>query len=168
MDKNSKASKGVQVAYVLGYRMTKEGEMINTEGELVLGSVRNGYRVAFFTCDRIQYPIYFHKLQAYCKYGEAIFNTDCVRHKNDIRTDNSDNNILIGSYQENVNDMYENNIKKRKEVRMCESKYSFELKMNIIEEYANGGRLIDLSRKYNVPTTTIYYIVNRKRLKKSA
>jgi hypothetical protein len=42
---------------------------------------------------------------AYCWYGKAVFDAECVRHKDDVRTNCTRKNILLGTRRDNRMDM---------------------------------------------------------------
>lgn len=97
-------------AYRRGYRITREGRLINPNGDYV-----NGFLIKCKNVEYLRFGIRINKktkhlsvhiLQAYQKYGEFVFEVNIVvRHKNNISTDNSWDNILIGSHKDNSLDM---------------------------------------------------------------
>ena len=58
-----------------------------------------------------------HRFVAFQKYGEIVFNSDCVRHLGGDAKNNSFDNIEIGTHQENSLDI-------PKEVRVATAKYA--------------------------------------------
>lgn len=104
-------------AYDLGYRCDDLGNVTSKKGQLIPYTDSRGY-LSFSV--RIYPPIHHkkisrhlpvHRLQAYQKYGDKIFEKGIhVRHLNGNPLDNRVENILIGSASENMMD-------KPKEVR---------------------------------------------------
>ena len=104
-------------AFTRGYRMSEHGSIINPSGHIISGSINS--------CGYVQFNIRrqgkilrcsAHRLQAYQKYGDDLYaNGIEVRHKNSIRIDNSNINILIGTHSQNMLD-------KPKDVRLNAAK----------------------------------------------
>jgi hypothetical protein len=99
------------IALEMGYRITKEGLIISPSGCIRKTTFnQKGYARATIWLgkrpNRKSVQIYAHVLQALTKFGiEATTNAECVRHLNGISSDNSWNNIEIGSFQENSLDV---------------------------------------------------------------
>ena len=60
-----------------------------------------------------RHVVMVHQFIAFKKFGYEVFSTDCVRHKNGVKTDNSEDNIIIGSNSENQQDIPVNIRKQR-------------------------------------------------------
>ena len=93
--------------YEMGYRVSVEGQTISHKGNEV-GFMRAGYLHAGTTIKGrvIKCPI--HRLQAYQKYGDLIYeNAIEVRHLNGNKIDNSWDNIAIGTHSNNMMDIPE-------------------------------------------------------------
>ena len=107
-----KASKQTQLileAYNRGYRVTKEGSVkgIKTK-ELSLSKNKKGYYSFNIRYDNKVTRVFVHRLQAYQKYGKKLFNEEVLaRHLNGDSTDNSWDNILIGTQSDNMMDISE-------------------------------------------------------------
>lgn len=96
----------VLLAKERGYTVTNDGICLNKNGKPVgcLGS--QGYTMIGLIKNKKYYRIEVHKIQAYQKYGEKIFEDGIMcRHKNGIKTDNSYDNILIGTHTDNMRDI---------------------------------------------------------------
>ena len=95
----------VEVAYNKGYRVDKVGVVTGPRGkQLKTWLNENGYLGFGIKIPGRKNTVYVsvHKLQAYTKYGSgAIAPKMQTRHKNGICTDNSWDNILIGTASEN-------------------------------------------------------------------
>lgn len=97
----------VILAFKKGFRITKEGKIINPKGKIITGTVNNkGYIQISFRDDfnnTIKTPA--HRLQAYIKFGLYIFKEKIiVRHLYGCSTNNSWDNIDIGTNSDNMMD----------------------------------------------------------------
>lgn len=105
MVNNSKRSKALMHAYNKGYRVLKDGAVIShLKNYLKLIKSSNGYYSFSIKFNSERYSVSVHQLQAYQKFGDAIFDLDYkvqIRHLNGISTDNSWNNIDIGTPLDN-------------------------------------------------------------------
>lgn len=72
------------------------------------GCLNGFYKEFAFRIDGKTVKVNFHQLQAYTKFGDEIFNNDCVRHLNDNQEDNSWDNIELGSRSDNMQDAVKN------------------------------------------------------------
>lgn len=97
------------IAYNRGYRVSTEGIMTNPEGKVCGGYLHpKGYYASCILINRKNKLIHVHRLQAYIKYKDEMFkNGILVRHLNSISTDNSWDNIAIGTSQDNSDDISE-------------------------------------------------------------
>lgn len=107
-----------QIAFKRGYRVTEEGVLINPKGDEigVIGS--RGYHNSQLRVSGKSTHVSTHRLQAYQKYGEAMYNEGIeVRHLSGIRLDNSWANIAIGTHSQNMMDI-------PKQVRIKRAQYA--------------------------------------------
>ena len=96
-----------QIAYEKGYRVTKNGCLIGLRRTRI-GSINNqGYeRTTILNNNNKNLYIQTHRLQAYQKYGDKLFQDGIVvRHLNGNALDNSWNNIAIGTNRDNQMDI---------------------------------------------------------------
>lgn len=104
-------SKLETVAYNRGYRVAENGDIINPNGKVLSGSIRTPnrkYSQLVFTLkiDGKSKHCGVHRLQAYQKYGDKIYDIRVlVRHLDGNPMNNSYNNIVIGSYSDNYYDI---------------------------------------------------------------
>jgi hypothetical protein len=105
-----------------------------------------------------------HRLQAYQKYGDAIFDPNIeVRHKDGNPANNSIDNILIGTPHDNAMD-------KPKELRMKMGKigasylrrFTADEIIEIRRKKKEGKSLLELAKEYNTCKSTLSYIINKK------
>lgn len=104
----SKNSEAVKTAYDKGYEITESGEAINPDGEELVLTEDGGYMRFKIFFNGQSYPVMVHRLQAYQKFGDRVFNNEMqVRHLDDDKRNNSCDNIGIGTQSQNMMDMPE-------------------------------------------------------------
>ena len=114
---NSKLNKVVVYAFEKGYRVRKDGVAVNPKGGVIKGNIDSrGYKKFNIRLNgKETIPVYIHKLCAYQKYGDIVFQTDCVRHIDGNPLNTCPDNIEIGTsfvrkYNKNeVRDFYKQN-----------------------------------------------------------
>jgi len=100
----SKSDKCIIESSKMGYKILDDGTCVNPKGLVVTGVIRNGYRT--FTLGHRTGIVRMHRLQAYQKFGNKIFeNGVVVRHLNGNPMDNSLCNIEIGTQSDNMMDV---------------------------------------------------------------
>lgn len=112
MNKYNKQSQALIYAKNAGYTCDKNGIVYGLSGNILKLWFRDSrYSDTEYYVFNVKplnnngtVHVLVHQFQAYLKYGDEIFKTDCVRHKNGISTDNSWDNILIGSHSDNMYD----------------------------------------------------------------
>jgi hypothetical protein len=139
-----------------GYTIDKEGTVKNPKGEIIKGSVYNGYRKYSLT----SFTLRGYKFQAYIKYGDKSMEKGIVvRHKNNNSLDDSWDNILIGTQSDNMMDRPEEERVKHSEKKQYITE---ELKNKFIKDNRNGLSHRKIGEKYNVPYSTVMYHLQRK------
>ena len=99
-------NKNEKIAYNKGYRVSKSGKCLNPNGEEISRN-NNGkdYYVFSLRNNGKILKIGIHRLQAYQKFGDSIYNKGMqVRHLNGNSLDNSICNIEIGTGSQNMMD----------------------------------------------------------------
>lgn len=151
----------VKIAYQKGYMVDNNGGLVSKTKQVKL-KLSSGYFYFSIRIDKSTRNVAVHRLQAYQKYGEKLFD-DCieVRHLNGIRTDNSWDNIAIGTHSENMMDIPEH-------IRLANAIYasSFMKKHNhkdIIQWYINNGKSYKKTmQKFNISSKgTLHFILNK-------
>ena len=155
-----------EIAYEKGYRVTKDGDLLNPKGKKI-GCINSaGYEHTGFNVNKKRINIATHRLQAYQKYGDKLFKDGIlVRHLNSNPLDNSFNNISTGTYKDNYMDIPEKNKKKMVYDRI---KYSKEFVLKLREEYKLIKNYSELGRKYNISTGVIWDLINKRKVFKDA
>ena len=161
----------IQIAYERGYRVTKDGSLLNPKGKVIGDSVDSrGYKQTSIKINKKNTNIRTHRLQAYQKYGNKLFEDGIVvRHLNGNRLDNSLYNIAIGTQRDNLMDIPKE-IRTRTSIEGAKTqiKYSKEFVLKLREEYKYIKNYTQLGRKYEIPYTTIRNIINKRKVFKDA
>jgi hypothetical protein len=155
-----------EFVYSLGYRVTEEGKLINPKGKVINGSIRHKNRKYSTLSFNIKFGekkknCCIHRLQAFQKYGIKIYDPHTVvRHLDNNPLNNSIDNISIGTYKDNYNDLEqcEKDIRVNRLLNSKFIKYDKELITNIYNDYNKGLNRSQIADKYSIPVSRIYYI----------
>lgn len=169
LDKNN-AKMAILEAINRGYTVDKKGNVISptnnllsTEGTRNLNGIH--YKMFAITLkNKKRTNIKVHRLVAYLKYGDVIFEKGIVvRHINGDHKDNSWDNILIGTYSENMMD-------KPKNIRMNAAikatsfcrKYSKDFLEKLFKDrFENNMTYKSLTSKYDIGKSTLSFLFNK-------
>src|SRR5271154_4074072 len=98
---NLKSRAAILIAYEKGYRVLDDGTLLSPIGKKMRATPSSvgypGFAVVIEPL-RKQRTVLLHVFAAYCWYGEAALDARVVRHKDDVRTHCTRDNILLGSY----------------------------------------------------------------------
>lgn len=147
----------IEECFNKGYRVDNNGNVYsNLNNKLSLIISDKIYYYFSFRLDSFRQKIPVHRLQAYQKYGEKIFEKNIVvRHLNNNRKDNSYDNIAIGTQSDNMMDM-------PKEQRILRSSHPIYNHKEIIEDRNKGLTYKELMKKYNISSKgTLSFIINK-------
>jgi len=160
----------IQISYERGYRVTKDGCLLNPKGKKIGSISTRGYEGTGIWIDKKQQKLYTHRLQAYQKYGNKLYEDGIVvRHLNGNPLDNSFNNIAIGTYRDNTMDIpKEIRIKSTYAAAKTSIKYPKKFVLKLREEYKEIKNYAELGRKYNMPTSIIWELINKRKVFKDA
>jgi len=90
----------------LGYKMSKNGSMLDPEGNICASYDVAGYKR--HTTKKVfgkPVSVSLHRFQAYLKFGDKIFEKGIqVRHLNNVKSDNSWDNLELGTPSQNFYD----------------------------------------------------------------
>jgi len=106
----NKMKLALKYAYDKGYRVSKDGKTVFgiRKNKIKLNKTKGYYYFCthpIINNKRDKVLVRVHRLQAYQKYGDKIFEDNIqVRHLNNNSLDNSWNNIDIGTPKENMSD----------------------------------------------------------------
>lgn len=171
MKELSKKNIYVLEAFSEGYDINKKGELIRKDG-----SIKNKFRIdkngycnvtlRLPSCDKADLRI--HKLQAYKKYGKLLFKESLVvRHFDGVKTNNSWDNILIGTPSDNQMDRSEESrvtsatIASRK---MQDNVRSYGERCLIYEDLKNNIPYKEIMLKHNISSKgTLSFMKNKSK-----
>lgn len=153
------------IAKERGYKVTDRGELVNRDGKPIGSLHRTGYHRFGLKIDGRKCVVHTHRLQAYQKYGDAIYSKGIVvRHLDGDKTNNSLDNIAIGTNRDNVMD-------RPKEQRLASAikatkktiKYNPE---EVIAFYnSNGKSYKKTMQEFNIPSKgSLHYVLNKRKI----
>jgi len=150
-------------AFTLGYKISKD-RLLNPYGVLVAQKLDDkGYYSVMLGPRGARTRIRMHRLIAFDKFGNDMFNYQCVRHKNGNQTDNSHDNLILGTHSDNRMDMPEH-VRKHlgKYAASKNRKLSAKEVDTLRSDRNNGMSYKQLTDKYGIAKSTVSYIVNNK------
>lgn len=103
----NKSKEALLKAFELGYRISYCGKILNTPYNTLEQKMlsNTGYPIFKIRLENTVRAVFWHRLQAYQKYGDELFDENLeARHLNSIKTDCSYSNILLGTHKENMQD----------------------------------------------------------------
>lgn len=171
VDNLEKSKQVLLYAYNLGYRVSADGKVVtspkNTERKLVIEK-RNKTNTLYYYFNvrwkNSSFPVRVHRLQAYQKYGEAIFESGIVvRHKDNNPENNSYGNIVLGTHSDNQLDrpykeLYMFAVAAAQHVRV----WSDEQLQEIFDDrYLRNLTYKALKDKYGVAKSTLSFLFNK-------
>lgn len=154
-----------------GYTIDINGNVFNPKGKklrLYTHTLKNGYsrkEVAIRHKD-VKFQLLVHRLQAYLKFGEIIFEEAVqVRHLDGNSLNNSWDNIEIGTCSENRLDMSDE-IRKEISFKAIRQKQNnsrpYEQRCLIYEDLKNGVPYSEIMKKHNVSSKgTLSFMKNK-------
>ena len=147
-----------------GYQVDEQGNVWYNNNLRKLTNDTKGYLEFSIRCEGIKRPqnVPVHRLQAYQKFGDKIFEKGIVvRHLDGNPHNNSITNISIGTHQENMMDI-------PKEQRIAHAKHaaSYGIKFNAdeVKEYYNKCHSYkETMDKFNIPSKgTLHNIIHKR------
>lgn len=152
----------VEIAQEKGYTISMDGIIFNGENKELKGGVHiAGYKYISFVYENKKIHVYAHRLQAYKKFGRAVFKKGImVRHLNGIKTDNSWDNISIGTNIDNQMDIPSELRKLRSINNGKERKYNYKA---IQDFHSKKKSTKEIMAKFNIPNRqTVYFIIKNR------
>lgn len=145
-----------------GVTIDKDGRVFNKDGIELNGRIKCGYKTIALRVNGKKSDVKVHRYQAYMKYGDKLYeNGIVVRHLNNNKLDNSWDNIAIGSYKDNsMDNPLEERLKYAIKASKAANKYTKEFVEKIRKEYSDGLTYKDIIDKYNLPKSSLSYIIN--------
>ncbi len=155
-------------AYNKGYRISKEGILTNSKGQILKPwKTKNGYNT--FNCyagylngKKQSNKLRISRFQAFFKFGDKIYKEGIVvRHLNAIRTDDRWDNIEIGTQSDNLMDIpKEIRLKKSIIAARSKAKYDVIKVRKYHEEHKSYKKTME---KFNMSNpSTLHNIITRE------
>ena len=155
-------NKNEKKAFEKGYRITDEGDVIGLKGETVGFTQTNGYPTfKIRSAENKNLNVSSHRLQAYQKYGEKIYEDGIVvRHLDGDKHNNSKDNISIGTYSDNYMDQPEHvRVSRAKHASSFITKYD---KNEVRKYHEEHGSYAKTMEKFSISSKgTLHHILNK-------
>ena len=95
----------IKWAYRKGYRVLDDGTLVNPNGRPLKATPTSTSYPTFKVGSRPQRTLQLHVFAAYCRYGEVVLRSECVRHRDGSRTNCAYDNVVPGARKENAADI---------------------------------------------------------------
>ena len=154
-----------KIAVERGYFVSEEGFAYNKKGEKVGCKPTKGYLYIRIRIDKVCTNVAVHRLQAYQKYGDLLYQNGIeVRHLDSNVENNSHENIVIGTHQQNMMDIPEQvRVKKALHASSFIRKYDKEKVTEFFEECKSYKKTME---KFSISSKgTLHFILNGKKSK---
>jgi hypothetical protein len=147
-----------------GYYVDKAGNLYNPSGGIIIGTLsREGRRyTGIRDFDGKVRSVAFHRMVAYAKYGDDLYDDNMlVRHLDGNPSNNSWDNIAIGTPHDNMMDICED--VRMRNAGMANQKYPLALVEYIRSLHNKGWSFSKLMAKFNITSKgTMSYLVNKR------
>jgi hypothetical protein len=164
-DSGKTANELLLLAVEKGYRVTREGVALGPTGAECNRVNSSGY-VEFWIKggDAGNGNVPVHRVQAYQKFGEGIFQLGLeVRHLDGNPLNNAEENIGLGTHSENMMDQPRRiRVEKARVAAKARRKLTEAEVWCLREDRKNGATYDELMKKYGIAKGTVSYIVNRR------
>jgi len=146
------------IAHAKGYRVLTDGTCVGVKNQPLRPSIREGYRKVAVSINGRKYPLKVSRLQAFQKFGDAIFNPAAVvRHLDGNSLNDSEENIGIGTQAENMQDI-------PKSVRVANALRDTKRRHDhraIIEAYRATPSYRLTCEKFGICKAVLHFILNK-------
>ncbi len=158
----SKTNLALLLAYQRGYRIVNE-VIFNDKGKIVPGYISGGYRKFSVIIANSVMNVKVHRFVALQKFGDEIFNKGVlVRHLDGNPLNNREDNIEIGSVADNSYDRDSfTRLAHAYKASLNNQTLGIDTVRLIKLDRESGMSYSDIGKKYSVPVTNIYYLINK-------
>lgn len=148
-----------------GYRVV-DGQVLNPSGKPRKLGNKDGYPTLTMKVPKSRrvLPIPVHKIVAFVKYGESVFECEEIRHLNGNPQDFSESNIALGSRSDNALDRDAD--ARTRHARNAFShtiKYDTNVREEVIRLRATGRTFREIGAMLQMPESCTRAILNAKR-----
>jgi hypothetical protein len=165
MKRDSGAGIGVVEAVNKGMHVTPEGTVIGVRGKPLSCNIgTNGYFKVSITCNGKRVVTEVHKLVAYQKFGESVFDDGVhIRHLNGHPLDNRWDNIALGTVSENSMDRdKKTRLRVARQAAAVKRRFTMDTIRDIRRKREQGYTLQNLADEFESTKGHMSDIVNRK------
>ncbi len=161
----SKGNEVTKLAHLKGYRVQDDGTVIGLNGNIrsLTLAGRQECRYSVFNTNlgsHGNFPVRVHRLAAYQKFGEAVFQPGIVvRHLDGNPLNNRTENIAIGTQSDNAMDRPEKD--RRDHASKGAQKFTPEFIQQIKEDHQSGLGYRKLQQKYGIARSTLSYYLSK-------
>lgn len=152
-----------EIYFKKGYTIDDNGVCYNSQGNPLKQFLTKNYLHISIRLSKDKTRIVkVHRLQAYKKYGDALYEPGImVRHLDGNNVNNNISNIAIGTSKDNQLDMPKELRSKRSyNAGKKVNKYSKEFIQEIRNKHNNGYTYKQIMKEYHLAKSTISYIIN--------
>lgn len=147
-----------------GYKVDREGRCFGPRGKILQPMIKKNGNTPYYTIAISAvggaYKLKVHRLQAYQKFGDKIFEPGIqVRHLDNNSLNNSFDNLELGTAKQNFDDLTEDMKSSMSQRRHSLGPY---LRVDICKKRLDGISISDLAKEYNVSEGTIRKICQGK------
>ena len=155
----------IRTAYDRGFRVDESGTLLSRKGvALKVRTTKAGYYETNVRINNKLHHLPVHRLCAYQKFGDAMFETDCVRHLDGNPRNNHPDNIAIGTISDNAHDIpKERRIAIAKHAVHCNKRTRSDEMARQIQEYYKQVRSFSKTKlKFGISSNgTLFSILKR-------
>jgi hypothetical protein len=175
----SKASLALKAAHSVGYRITADGKIVNPRGNFLNGGYheRKGLAYNYFSLsttnvphvDKRTFRVYTHRLQAYQRFGDDIFQEGIVvRHLDGDSRNNAITNIAIGTPSDNMMDRPRHErLAHAIHASRFNRRFTDEQVQQIREDHASGMSYNRLREKWGCSKSQLSFMLSKRARRKA-
>jgi len=152
------------IAHQKGYRMSDDGTFYSNRGNEIKYVCNKGYKRTTIKVNGKNKLLFAHRLQAYQKYGMELYKEGImVRHLDGNKTNNSIDNITLGTARDNMMDV-PSELRKSRASKAARQTIKYN-RDEVIKYYEDCGR----SRKKTMEhfgissSGTLHYILKKRK-----
>lgn len=160
MVRDSKESSNLLEAFSKGYRVI-DNKVFSPKGKCLslklTGTKTKYYSFSIRNSNNECSPIMVHKLLAYQKFGDGVFEHETIRHLDGNSLNNTESNLALGTQLENILDIPLE--KRRQKSSNANKKYNH---AEIVKSYKDGYTYKDIMERFGISSKgTVSFIIKK-------